>query len=372
MQGRGGWLGDTVCARQRRGGDIVEPDHADDFLHQIRRAIDIATPAWDSDRCAGYREAERRQDFRLLVRRHINATQLCAQSGVISDGFRGQRRFACANDFRCFTAANVEDQLGDDGNCIIEESRVHAAFETRARIGSEREGLAGLCNPLRREIGDFKQHVGGVVGAARMLAAHDARNVVDACVIGDDGHISGEREVLAVERGDSFSILGATGNDSASELRQIIGMARAAMVEHHIVGDVDECGDRALSGGLQACLHPVRRGAVCHTLDDASVKGGAAVGVVGADFRRAGEAARNAGHHKRLQRAEASCGEITRNTAHAHAILPVGGDGDVDHSIIETCIIGKGCADWRVSGKLNDAVMVITQLQLTRRTHHAV
>ena len=40
----------------------------------------------------------------------------------------------------------------------------------------------------------------------------------------------------------------------------------------------------ALACGFEAGLHPVWRGAVCHALDDAAVKGRAAFGVIGADF----------------------------------------------------------------------------------------
>ena len=46
-----------------------------------------------------------------------------------------------------------------------------------------------------------------------MLATHNAGNVVHACIVGNDGHIGCQCEVLAVERSDSLPILGAAGDD---------------------------------------------------------------------------------------------------------------------------------------------------------------
>jgi hypothetical protein len=45
---------------------------------------------------------------------------------------------------------------------------------------------------------------------------------------------------------------------------------------------------------------------------------------------------------KRLERAEPGRRQIARDAAHAHAILPVRRDRDVDHRIVEPGIVRKG------------------------------
>ena len=56
----------------------------------------------------------------------------------------------------------------------------------------------------------------------------------------------------------------------------------------------------------------------------------------------------------------------------AHAILPVGGDRDVDHWIVRARIIGEGGADRCVGGQFDDAVMIVAEFEFARRAHHAV
>ena len=50
----------------------------------------------------------------------------------------------------------------------------------------------------------------------------------------------------------------------AREAVEVEGVQRLAGQQHHVVGDVDDVGDRAHPGGLQAGGHPVRRGTDLH------------------------------------------------------------------------------------------------------------
>ena len=45
---------------------------------------------------------------------------------------------------------------------------------------------------------------------------------------------------------------------------------------------------------------------------------------------------------------------------------------DVDHRIVEPGIVGERRADRRIGGQFDDAVMVVAELELARRAHHAV
>ncbi len=47
--------------------------------------------------------------------------------------------------------------------------------------------------------------------------------------------------------------------EPALQLVEVEDVRRPPELEHHVVGDVDQRGDRALAGALEALLHPVRR-----------------------------------------------------------------------------------------------------------------
>ena len=111
-------------------------------------------------------------------------------------------------------------------------------------------------------------------------------------------------------------------------------------------------------------------------MDSLRVESGAAFAVLDPHIRAS---ALRSDHRKMrdhiLQRAQAAQplgGKIAGNAAHAHAILPVGRDRNVDHRIVELRIIGEFRANPRIAGQLYDALMILAQLQLAGRTHHAV
>ena len=82
-------------------------------------------------------------------------------------------------------------------------------------------------------------------------------------------------------------------------------------------------------------------------------------------------AALNLRNSERLQRADARGCQIARDSAHAHAILPVGGDCDVEHGVVETGILGEHCPDRRVVRQLDDACVVLAEFELARGAHHS-
>ena len=144
------------------------------------------------------------------------------------------------------------------------------------------------------------------------------------------------------------------------------------MVEHHIVGDIDQRRNRPLPCGFEARLHPVGRYAVFCSANDTAEKGRAAIRVIRADLGRAGESAGPCGDFQWLQCAKAGRCKIARNTAHAHAILPVRRNSYFDHGIIEAGPIGIDLPHRRVGGKFDDAIMIVAQFEFSDRAHHAV
>ena len=109
------------------------------------------------------------------------AERLGAARGSIVDRALLERgRRAGADDAReAVAAALLDHQRGRDRSAVVEERRIDPALEPAARVAGQAELLAGPRDLLGIEIGAFDQHVGGRLGDARMLAAHDAADVVD-------------------------------------------------------------------------------------------------------------------------------------------------------------------------------------------------
>ena len=108
--------------------------------------------------------------------------------GIISNSARRYRRAARANNRTRGAAAVVKDELGRDGQSVIEKCGINPPLEALPRVAGQRELLPRACDMLRSKIGAFDQHVGCGVGHTRMFAAHNAADIVHHHVIGDHCH----------------------------------------------------------------------------------------------------------------------------------------------------------------------------------------
>ncbi len=100
-----------------------------------------------------------------------------------------------------------------------------------------------------------------------------------------------------------FTVAREAHDDVAFEQRVVVGMQRLAEFEHHVVGDVDDRGDRADAAALEALLHPRRRRrARVDALDDAGAKARARERVLDADAAASSAAARRRCERRRRDR----------------------------------------------------------------------
>ena len=255
-----GWFRDTRGARQRGGRDRIDADDANDFLDQIGRAIDIAACGRREDGPVGLdHEAERGEDIALAILRDGKTAEAFGEGRIINDALARHGRRAGMGRFAGGAAAQIEHETRRDLQPLGQERRIDAAFEARACVGGEQQPLSGARNAFGVEIGAFDDDVGGFERHARILAAHDAADIVDARVVGDDGHRLGQGVALAVEREHLFAVLRLARDEAAAELRAVIDVQRAAEIEHHVIGDVDQGRDRALADCQQAAAHPFGR-----------------------------------------------------------------------------------------------------------------
>ncbi len=193
-----------------------------------------------------------------------------------------------------------------------------------------------------------------------------------AAFVGDHRHRRIERIFLLVERQHLLAVAGTAGDERLVELGHVIGMARAAEVEHHVIGDVDNRGDRPLAGALQPALHPLGGAAVGQPADRPPIESRAPLRILDADCNGRSESAGDLRHLQRLQGSDACRGKIARDPANAHAVGPVGRDRDVEDRIVELRIFGEGGADRGIFRELDYPFMLVAKLELADRAHHAV
>ena len=86
---------------------------------------------------------------------------------------------------------------------------------------------------------------------------------------------------------------------------------------------------------------------------------------------RAGEFALDRLRRALLERADVGGGEVARDAVDAGAVRPVRREVDVDHRIVEAGVLRIALADRRVGRQVDDAVVVVGDLQLGLRHQHA-
>ena len=146
---------------------------------------------------------------------------------------------------------------------------------------------------------------------------------------------------------------------------------RLPVLDHDVVGDVDDVVDRAHPEGGQAVLHPLRRGADLHARDHRGDVAGAEIWVANLDRRLVLDGA------ARLLIVEAgladgAAGErrdLAGDAQHGEAVGPVRRDLDVEDDVAE--VAREGRAEGRVVGQHEDALVLVGQAQLALGADHA-
>ena len=171
-------LARRVAAVERRRRDAIDADDAHDLLDDVGLALDVGPPRRRRDLhaavLAGDEEAELGEHAAHLDQTEIEAGEPLQFAGREVDDL--VRRFGLAGDgdLGRRAAAQLDHHLRRELEPRQHEVRIDAALEAIARVGVDAELAPGLRDVERLPQRRFDQHVGGVLVAARRLAAHDA------------------------------------------------------------------------------------------------------------------------------------------------------------------------------------------------------
>ncbi len=361
--------------RHRLAHQPGERGHAGYFLDQISLALHIGAPAGRRDLIAFQRKAQGGQGLALIGLGDVHADQALHPRRREAIAAGGIRHRAVHHHFGGRATAEIEDHLRRQIEARQGEGRVHAALEPIACVRVDLQCAPGGGDGDRVPEGAFKDHVGGVLGAARQLAAHDSGQTFRSLIVRDQHHPRLHGVGLAVQRQQRLAALGRMDAQLALDLGRVKDVQRAVQREGEEIGDIDQRRDRPQPDRLQPRLQPFGRGAILHAADRAGGKERAALFLeisVDADRDRRGELAADLRDLQRFQRAEAPGRQIAGKSAHAQPVRPVGGDLDLDHRVVQALVVDEAHANRRILGQLDDAVVVVRQFQLALRTQHAV
>ena len=249
---------------------------------------------------------------------------------------------------------------------------VDAALKTMPSIGREVKSARPPCHRFGPPKSRFDDHVACGIGHGRGLSAHDSRERLHALRIGNDADLFINHDGAAIEQFQRFAGTPPTHDELVVDFVEIEDVRRSAVLEHHVVGDVDQCRDAALTATCQAIDHPCRRlGLRVHVAYDATRESATQIMGLNVDGQalRVGHGA--TGNDRREQRRTGQCGHFARNAVDTQAVRKIGRELEDKKHVVKLECVAKVHAHGRISGKFHQTTMVLCDLEFARGTQHA-
>ena len=167
-------------------------------------------------------------------------------------------------------AAQLDHQLDGPGRSDRRQLRAEPLLEARGGVGAQLQRLAGAADARPPEVRRLQQDRARGRRDLALAAAHDPgdRDCPSPSAMTSMSSPS-TRSSASVEQAQLLARLGAADDDPlAPHLLVVEGVQRLAHLQHHVVRYVDDVVDRPHPYRQQPLLHPLRRLADLHALDD--------------------------------------------------------------------------------------------------------
>ena len=220
-----------------------------------------------------------------------------------------------------------------------------------------------------------------IVHDAAVFAAHNACNSNRLVVVADGEHLVAQVVIHAVQSLDGLTVAGTADNNAAIGQALVVErMHRLAVLEHNIVGDINDVVDRTNAAGVQTLAHPRRSRLDLDILDNAGGVARAQVGVLDLDGHILVDVVANALDLRGLdaERTVEGSRSLAGQTDHAQAVRAVGRDLKIGNPVVQTKHLLDVLANRSAGRQEKDAVFAriryaaVGQTQLLERAHHAV
>src|SRR5690606_27033294 len=168
-----------------------------------------------------------------------------------------------------FPATNIDDEPGHVLKVFGHMFEIHPSLKAMAGLRAEfvapRTAHAGFRPPERT----FQIDIGGIQGYGRGFATHNARHAFHDVSGRNHTDIGLKLHHLPAEQFQLFARARPAYGQPLLNSLNIENVGGATQLQHHIVGDVHQSRNGALTGAFHLLLHPVwRRCLGMHAADD--------------------------------------------------------------------------------------------------------
>ena len=320
----------------------------------------------------GQREPEPTQSvgaLRLGQRHADDARRACDAQG---NGFQLRQVQGLVVDRSGLATTDIDDQLRDTLDDLNGAARVDTPLETMAGIGREIEAPRAPLNSIGPPERGLNIDVARVVRHGCGIAAHDAGKRFDFALIGDHTDLVVDRHGVPIEQLELLGSTPPTYGEAAVNLVEVEDVRGLAVLEHHVVRDVDQRGHTALTATGQPVDHP--RGSLrfwVDTLQHAARKAAAEFGRFDLHCKLAVVRRHDGRRCGCFERRTSQCGQLARHAVHAEAVRQVGCELQREQHVVELQHVAHVDADRRICSEFEQATVVFAELQLARRAQHA-
>ena len=233
-------------------------------------------------------------------------------------------------------SADLHDELCRALDCAPAPAEVDAALEAVSGVAHESQPARLPLDHGRAPIRALQQHGCRRVADPRVLAAHDSGKSQRLRGVGDEQKVVVEIEHLLVEQRELLTGPREAHDDRSLEQTVVVRVQRLAELEHHVIGDVDDRGDRANPAAFEALLHPFgRRRARVDALDRSRHETRARLRVFDAHFALCARGDRYLGRRRQCDGDLGERGDLARDSEHRQAIRAIGRELQGEQRVVE-------------------------------------
>ena len=216
---------------------------------------------------------------------------------------------------------------------------VEALFIAGGGVGAHTESACRAAHGNAVEVGGLEEHHRRVTDDLAVRAAHHARDAHRLVLVADAEHIRRKLALVAVKRLNGLALVrGAHDDVAALDAAEVKSVHRLTVLEHDVVGNINDVVDRAHAAVAQSLAHPARGRRDLDVFHHARGVARAEVAVLNVnvdDLRDAAAAALDLGCVQ-LERALEGRARLACKADNAQAVGAVGRDLELDDGIIET------------------------------------
>ena len=353
-------------------GDVEAPRRRRDLKDRIRRAVAGIGSLLLED------EAQAPEGIGAVVSRQRQTTD--ARQTRQAHGHRlalGQPRDLIADRTR-LASADLQHQTTQVLQMLDHRFGIHAALEALGGIGGEVVAARPSHDGGRPPEGSFQIDIGGLFCIHRAaLPAHDAGQAHRTVIIADHARrqtlgVRLHGHGLVIEQRQLLAGTPPADVQTALQACQIEDVRGTTQFQQHIVGDVDQRRDGALTGTRQPLLHPVRRGRRrIDAANDTTGKASAQFRLLNADRQDSVAGHGHGGEGRFLHGMVGQRAQIARHAQHRHAVRQVRRELQLQHVLVQVQCLAQVGARLQVGRQLQDAAVIVAHAQLTARAQHA-